>query len=67
MTEEGEGPKGRDVGDEVAVKEMEQNGDGDCMGEKVSMDANVLQDTFNSDLLCDEHGNILLVSHCALV
>ena len=67
MTEEGEEPKGKDVGDEVAVKEMEQNGDGDCMGERVSVDANVLQDMFNSDLLCDEHGNSLLVSLCAFI
>ena len=67
MTEEGEGPKGKDVGDEVAVKEMEQNGDGDCTGERVSMDANVLQDTFNSDLLCDEHGNSLFLSRCAFI
>ena len=61
MTEEDEGLKGQDLCGEVAAKEMEHNGDGDCTGEKLSVDTKLLQDTFNSDLLCDQHGSIFFV------
>ena len=60
IPEEEEGPKGKEHGgDDVAVKAMEQNGDGDCTGERAAGDTKLLQDAFNSDLLCNEHGSFL--------
>ncbi|KAK7093901.1 ubiquitin carboxyl-terminal hydrolase 48-like [Littorina saxatilis] len=52
--EEEEETQSNGTGGDGVVKVMGQNGDGDC-GEDAE-DSSVLDDTFNSDLLCQQHG-----------
>lgn len=50
-----EGCGHRENGSGEGLRDMEKNGEGDCSGETSSDDMD-FDGTFNSDLLCENHG-----------